>query len=95
MSTPTQEDAGASIVKTEGVLGGKPRLDGHRISVLDVTELLEVGYSVPETADQLEITLEEVRAASRYFRQHRDEMTELQRRRRETHEELRKSKSAE
>lgn len=86
MSTPTQEDTGASIVRTEGVLGGKPRLAGHRISVLDVTELLEAGYSISETAEQLEITPDEVRAASRYFRRHRNEMAELARRRRETHE---------
>ena len=91
MSTPTQEDTSASIVKTEGVLGGKPRLEGHRISVLDVTELLEAGYSVSDTADQLEITPDEVRTASRYFRHHREEIAELQRRRREKHEELRRS----
>lgn len=85
MSTPTQEDTGASIVKTEGVLGGKPRLAGHRISVLDVTELLEAGYSVSGAAEQLGITVDEVRAATRYFRRHRDELAELARRRREAH----------
>ena len=91
MGSPTSEDPLTAVVKTEGVLDGKPRLDGYRIGVLDVTELLEAGYSIPETADQLAITPEEVRAASRYFRRHRDEMVELRRRRREGHEELRRS----
>lgn len=88
MSSPTQEDPGASIVKTEGVLGGKPRLTGHRISVLDVTELLEAGYSVSGAAEQLDISVDEVRAATRYFRRYRDELAELARRRREPHESL-------
>lgn len=91
MSTPAQEDTGATIVKTEGVLGGKARLEGHRISVLDVTELLDVGYSVEETAQQLSITTDEVRAASRYFRHHREEITGAWLRRQDAHEEPRRS----
>lgn len=71
MSTPTQEETGAFIVETEGVLGRKPRLAGHRISLLDVTELLEAGYSVSGAAEQFDISVDEVRAATRYFRRHR------------------------
>lgn len=78
----------AEIVSTDGVLGGKPRLKGHRISVLDVTEFLKAGYSIEETAEHLQITPKEVRAAASYYRTHREQMTELEQRRRERHEEL-------
>ncbi len=30
----------AEIVTSEGVMGGQPRLDGHRISVLQITFIL-------------------------------------------------------
>lgn len=76
------------IVRTPGVLGGKPRLDGHRISVLDVIELLDIGYSIDGAAEQLGITSEEVRDASRYYRHHREEIDEMLARRYALHEEL-------
>lgn len=89
MSTPDQTEPSAEVVATEGVLGGKPRIKGHRISVLDIAELLDTGYSIAETAEQLEITEEEVRAATRYYRRHRSEMAEYAERRREVYEQLR------
>lgn len=91
MSTPAATDDEVSIVRTEGVLGGKPRLDGRRISVLDVTELLKAGYSIEEVATELEISDEEVRDAARYYRRHTDEIAELEARREAVHEELRTS----
>lgn len=94
MSTPAKKDVAPSIVRTEGVLGGKPRLEGRRISVLDVTELLKAGYSIEETADELDITTDEVRDASRYYRRHSDEIAELEADREAVHEELRESGKA-
>jgi len=38
------------IVATEDVLGGKPRLEGHRISVLQVAELVLDHGEDPGTA---------------------------------------------
>lgn len=76
------------IVKTPGVLGGKPRIEGRRISVLDVAELLIIEDEEEEVADQLEIEPNEVRAAKRYWRENEEEIEELRERRVKKHEEL-------
>lgn len=87
MSTHDHRDFDVEIVSSEGVLGGKPRLQGHRISVLDVTELLRMGYSVSEVGEQLSITPDEVRAAAQYYRMHKDDMAEYERQRRKKYDE--------
>lgn len=76
------------IVKTDGVLGGKPRLRDHRISVLDIVEMLETGHSPDEIAESLNIATEEVEAATQYYRTHPREIAEQARRREELYEEL-------
>ena len=78
----------AEIVTTEGVLGGKPRLKGHRISVLDITEHAENGKSVGEIAENLRITLGEVEAAIEYWKKHPEEIEEQARQREAVHQEL-------
>jgi len=93
-STPETTDAESKIVETEGVLGGKPRLDDHRSSVLEVTELLDTGHSIAETADQLDSMREELRTASRYYRHHRREMAEYEDRRDEIYRRNRDSSRA-
>lgn len=70
------------------MLGGKPRLEDHRISVLDVTGLLDAGYSIEEAADQLDITPEEVNAARQYYGDHPEEMERLERRAEALYQEL-------
>jgi uncharacterized protein (DUF433 family) len=82
------------IVKTEDVLGGKPRLRNHRISVLDVVEMLETDHTPAEVAESLNITTEEVEAASRYYRTHRREIAEQARNREELYQELLEQDSA-
>lgn len=63
------------IVETEGVLGGKPRLDGTRISVLQIAErVLDLDQSPEHVADQLDISLGAVHAALAYYYEHIDEM---------------------
>ena len=80
------------IVRTEGVLGGKPCLDGRRISVLRVAELvLNAGRSPEDAADQLGISLAEVHAALAYYYEHPEEMHELRRERRDLEAELRET----
>lgn len=77
------------IVKTEGILGGKPRLDGRRIGVLRVAELvLEAGRSPEEAADQLGISLAEIHAALAYYYEHSEEMHDLRQERRDLEAEL-------
>ena len=73
------------IVRTDGVLGGEPRLDGHRISVLQVADMvLEAGHQPEYVADQLDISLAEVHSALAYYYEHPSEMDEI----RERHDRL-------
>lgn len=63
----------AHIVATPGVLGGKPRIAGHRISVQDVAIWHErMGLSVDEIATDHDLTLAEVYAALAYYFDHRE-----------------------
>ena len=49
-------------------MGGKPVIRGTRITVERILELLEQGHSPEEIADDLDITVEDVRAALEYAR---------------------------
>ncbi len=63
------------IVETGDVLGGKPRIEGRRISVFQVGEMyVEAGDAPEEIADQLDLSLAEVHAALAYYYEHPDEM---------------------
>ena len=65
----------AAIVNTEGVLGGKARLEGRRISVLQIAErALDLEQPPEQIADQLDVSLAEVHAALAYYYEHPDEM---------------------
>lgn len=62
------------IVKTPDVLHGKPRLEGTRVGVLQVGELVrERDWTHDEVADQLDLDVAQVRAAVGYY----DEYPEL------------------
>jgi len=75
----------ADIVRTDDVLGGDPRLDGHRISVLQVADMVLDGGDAPEyVADQLGISLGKVHTALAYYYDNPDEMEAV----RERHVEL-------
>ena len=83
-TTPTQEPsskAGAMpsadrvrIVSTPGTRGGKPRIDGHRITVADVAIWYErIGMSPDEIVSTYPtITLSDVHAALAYYYEHRE-----------------------
>jgi len=64
------------IVKTPGVMGGKPRIDGHRIRVSDIVVWHEkMGWSPDEIVDQFPgLTLADVYAALTYYFDHRAEI---------------------
>lgn len=65
----------AEIVRTEGILGGDPRIEGTRISVLQVYELVAQGEHPPvDVAGQLDISLGDVYSALAYYHEHPDEM---------------------
>jgi uncharacterized protein (DUF433 family) len=66
---------GSYIVSAPDVLGGKPRINGRRISVQDVAIWHErMGMSVDEIATNYDLTLGQVYAALGYFHDHREEI---------------------
>ena len=72
MSTETLT---AHIESTPGVVGGKPRIAGRRITVQDIVIWHEhLGWSVDEIADDYDLSLAEVYAALAYYFDHREEI---------------------
>ena len=70
----------AKIVRTEDVLGGDPRINGTRIGVHHVYELVAEGDHAPvDVADQLELSLGDVYSALAYYHEHPEEMREVRR----------------
>ena len=77
------------IVSTPDVLGGKPRIDGRRISVQDVAIWHErMGMSVDEIATNYDLTLGQIYAALAYYYDHREAIDERIRQARKMIEEL-------
>src|SRR4051812_17369049 len=61
------------IVSTPDVLGGKPRIAGHRIAVQHIAVWHDrLGMSADEIASEYGLTLGEVHAALAYYYDHRD-----------------------
>jgi len=70
----------AEIVRTADVLGGQPRIEGTRVGVVYVYELVVGGDHPPaDVADQLDLSLGEVYSALAYYHEHPDEMREVRR----------------
>ena len=60
---------------TPNVMGGKPRIAGHRISVQDVAIWHnELGYTVEQIADDYKLNLADVHAALTYYYDHKAEI---------------------
>lgn len=78
----------AKIVSTPDILGGKARLANHRISVVDIVELLDDGDTVAEAAAALAVTTDEIEAARQYWEEHPEEIAEQRERRKALYEEL-------
>lgn len=61
-------DIGTLIVETPGICGGRPRIDGSRITVRHVIDLLQSGLSPEVIADEYpQLTLAQVYAAITYY----------------------------
>jgi uncharacterized protein (DUF433 family) len=67
----------AEIVSTPEVLGGKPRIEGRRISVLHVVDQIQSGRTPEEVTTQFDLTLGEVHTTLAYYHEHPEEMREL------------------
>jgi uncharacterized protein (DUF433 family) len=67
---------GPHIVRTPGVCGGRPRIEGHRIRVQDVAIEFEWQAMSPEEICQQHpgLTLAQVYSALAFFYDHRDEI---------------------
>lgn len=64
-----------TIVRVPGVLGGEPILEGTRISVRSIVLYVYDYGGKAEVADGLPpLTLADVEAALRFYREHRDEI---------------------
>jgi len=82
----------ATIVKTDDVLGGEPRIEGTRVGVLDIYELVIDGGNPPaDIADQLDRSLGEIYTALAYYHEHPEEMRQLRQERQEQQAELAES----
>jgi len=63
------------IETTPGIMGGKPHVIGHRITVQDIAIWHErLGKSADEIASDYSLTLSEVHAALSYYFDHRAEI---------------------
>lgn len=68
------------IETTPGIAGGKPRIAGHRITVMDIAIWHErLGRSADEISTEYGLGLAEVYAALAYYYDHRAEIDEQMR----------------
>jgi uncharacterized protein (DUF433 family) len=63
------------ITQTPGVCGGKPRIDGHRITVQNIAIWHDrLGRSADEIASEYDLELADIYAALAYYFAHREEI---------------------
>ena len=83
------------IVKTPDVLGGQPRIEGKRIGVRMVGDMIRGGeWTIEEVVDELPVTREEVDAALAYYDDHPNDMAQLRAEREATIERIREQSRA-
>lgn len=72
--TPATE-LGSMIVRTPDILGGKPRLKGHRVGIHRVAGWWKLGLTVEEIGERLStLTPAEIHMALAYYHLHREEI---------------------
>jgi len=65
----------SGIVSTEGVMGGQPRIEGRRISVLQIVEWVHEEGIDPETvATEFDLDMADIYRALAYYYENIDEM---------------------
>jgi uncharacterized protein (DUF433 family) len=86
----TSRTLDSHIEATPGVMGGKPRIAGRRITVEDIAVWhVRMGQSVQEIASEYDLTPGDVHAALAYYFDHRAEIDEAMRKGEEAIEKLR------
>lgn len=69
-------------IVSDDVLGGDPRIEDHRIGVLQIYEEVEEGDRSPQTfADRYDLDVAAVYRALAYYHEHPGEMASVRRRR--------------
>lgn len=72
----------AQIISTKDVMGGQPRIEGHRISVLQLVEWIHEEGMDPETvATEFDLNLADIYRALTYYYDNIDEMSSWRERR--------------
>lgn len=68
-------ELGGMILHTPGILGGKPRIKGHRIGVHRVAGWWKLGVTIEEIGGRLAaLAPAEIHAALAYYHLHREEI---------------------
>ncbi len=68
-------ELGAIIVRTPGILGGKPHIRGHRVGVHRVAAWWKAGLSIEEIGERFStLNAAEIHAALAYYHLHREEI---------------------
>ncbi len=61
-------DEEAEIVETEGVVGGKLRIEGTRVQVADVAQYYtELGWSIEKISTELDLSPDQMLEALKYY----------------------------
>jgi uncharacterized protein (DUF433 family) len=90
-ATPhTPVDIGTLIVRTPGIVGGRPRIDGTRIAVDHIAVLWQQGYSAENMVAEkyTHLTLAQVYAALAYYHCNKDEVDTRVKAEQELHDRL-------
>ena len=75
MMSKTAQLQTIQIVSTPDVLGGKPRIEGRRVSVQQIAAYhRRAGWHAEEIAEAFNLSLSEVYAALSYYYAHQDEI---------------------
>jgi len=68
----------ARIERDPKIVGGKPRIAGHRITVIDIVIWFEMlGRGADEIAYTFQLELADIYAALAYYHAHREEMDQI------------------
>jgi uncharacterized protein (DUF433 family) len=74
----------SSIVETEGVMGGQPRIKNHRISVVQIAEwVLDEGMAPETVSAEFDLALADIHRALAYYYDNIEAMDEWRQKRRE------------
>lgn len=77
-------------MRDDDVMGGEPRIEGRRVTVLRIRDLVEErGLPAAEVAAMHDLDVADVYAALTYFYEHPEEMAAVRERRRELEAEAR------